>query len=80
MSKKKKYKKNPDVYDYHEGKEVSQSDRDKWILEILLKLKDNMFYHISSGNSIVIGMRSDEDITIIEVDNGYREYIHERKL
>lgn len=73
---------NPEHVDFTRGLPVSQEERDVWKEKVFAYLKENKKEHsytISTGNSIVIGLKTKSEITIYDVGGGYKESVYIRK-
>lgn len=63
-------------HDFRSGAQVKPVVVQQWvnaIVPFLMSAPAGAFRYTRSGNSLVVGLRSDEDITVFIIDRGYKE-------
>lgn len=64
-------------YDFRDGVKVSQEDIDRYTEEALKALKYQEYYHMRTGNLLLIGIKYDDEVKIF-ISKGYEEFVYEK--
>ncbi len=70
-----------DKYDFSDGKQIEKEEVKKMRKDVLKHLKNNnsSYYFLNTGNTIILGVKNDDNIiSIYECSSGFKEYTYEK--